>query len=410
NVAVTPLVTGTTLSWPIACGSDSAELSGLDDIEESSRNGSLAHVLGYDVIQWRAENRKPLVTLHPTNERRFKRRTDREKYRSPVPQYPPATALYPKNALDLAPYDQVADEPQPKENYWAAGLRGRKRIPLSEIKASPVIGFPPATRLPNPDSLARKFPVPPSTPVIIPPLNSPPEKNAGVEDLRVQGSTYFEYAIPIDAFSDRESGDTRSLSLSLIDLFSYDPLDGGEDSDGTNTWLLMDQQSQIIYGVPPRPTPSGKPPSFIIVAADNVGKTTTDTFAVHLVARPRPTNHRFTMVFSNHNTERKSTSLASAFARCLSFALGSRWEAIAAPGHYTILKITKNNEQLTVSWFDNSLGSKTRCDRTGIERTWSKMVSNQLNPSLEIQRSRPKSSFAKKFLPEFTLRSVKLTS
>lgn len=45
------------LSWWLACGSDSINLDNLELLEEIAQNGSLATVFGYDVIEWRVENR-----------------------------------------------------------------------------------------------------------------------------------------------------------------------------------------------------------------------------------------------------------------------------------------------------------------------------------------------------------------
>ena len=46
------------LSWPIACGFDSINQDELEILEEVTQNGSLASLTGYDVIEWRIENRK----------------------------------------------------------------------------------------------------------------------------------------------------------------------------------------------------------------------------------------------------------------------------------------------------------------------------------------------------------------
>lgn len=50
---------GVHLSWPVACGGDASQLPGLDEVESSAASGELARALGFGVVEWRVENRKP---------------------------------------------------------------------------------------------------------------------------------------------------------------------------------------------------------------------------------------------------------------------------------------------------------------------------------------------------------------
>ena len=60
------------VSWSLGCASDKLELDVLDPVEKAAQNGSLARITGYDVIEWRVENRKPL-TAHSEKLHRMKR-------------------------------------------------------------------------------------------------------------------------------------------------------------------------------------------------------------------------------------------------------------------------------------------------------------------------------------------------
>ena len=60
------------ISWSLGCAAEKLDLGILDSVEKAAQNGTLARVSGYDVIEWRVENRKPLTT-HMKQLQRIKR-------------------------------------------------------------------------------------------------------------------------------------------------------------------------------------------------------------------------------------------------------------------------------------------------------------------------------------------------
>lgn len=59
-----------TISWPIGCSSEVIrDIAMLENLQTSSVDGSLAHALGYDVIEWFVTN----SVLKPNRRRRYRR-------------------------------------------------------------------------------------------------------------------------------------------------------------------------------------------------------------------------------------------------------------------------------------------------------------------------------------------------
>ena len=148
--------------------------------------------------------------------------------------------------------------------------------------------------------------------------------------------------------------------------------------------------------------------TFLVFAEDSGGRSAMTKFDVTLLARPHPSNHRFSLYFSRHNTSMDTYQRDLAFARSLSVGLGADGPSSAPPGSYTLLKTDANGDRVSISWFDNSLGSTNTCDREGIRRLWSKMTNRDVGTT-STKRIRTKAEFKNAFLPHFVLRYAKLS-
>ena len=146
---------------------------------------------------------------------------------------------------------------------------------------------------------------------------------------------------------------------------------------------------------------------FLLIAEDNNRKSTTADFFVTLNPRPRPVNHRITF-YTKYNLNLDRDSLVSQFAKLLNSALEGESKVTHPPGRYTIVKIEEANSRLTVTWFDNSLGSKTTCDRRQLGEWGEKMIGRSFD-KISDQRLNPKQSFKKKFQPSFIIKSIKIS-
>ena len=114
------------------------------------------------------------------------------------------------------------------------------------LSSTPVIAWPKSIHVPRSPTVSPTYSTP--TPAL---QNNPPTSCSDCfNDLRVHSSTYFELEISEDVFFDVEDGNTRNLSLSIMELYP---------SIASETWLKIDSSkyvAQYIFGVFPAYTES----------------------------------------------------------------------------------------------------------------------------------------------------------
>nr|CAB3236144.1 dystroglycan [Phallusia mammillata] len=352
---------GVYLSWPIACGGDASQLPSLEEVEKNAASGQLSRDLGYDVVEWRVENRKPaavkIVALQQLRNTRVSSRQGERKAQSEDTKKP---RLRLKRQVDSTPGIASAMVPStPGFDDLDVRLRGR---------------------------------------------DSSPQVTSELRNLRVPRGNYFEYQIPADTFYDKEDGNTRALHLSLVDLASFDPFN---NQLGTDSWMLLDIDTQTLYGVPPRSSEKDDP-SFNIMAEDSSQQSGLTKFVVNLANRLRPTNHRFTMYFSSYTDSYIELAIPSVFARSLTKGLGANFNDVVPPGHFTIVKAETEGAELTVTWFRNDLGNRRKCERDALDQMWFSITGDHLTDEAS-QRSKATDEFKLHMAPNFVLKSVKVS-
>ena len=131
-----------------------------------------------------------------------------------------------------------------------------------------------------------------------------------------------------------------------------------------------------------------------------------DAITFRVLPRPRPTNHRFTIIASNYESSLSENTIISRFAGRLSKFLETDLSS-EPPGRFTFLKISFFASHLSITWFDNLLGSFSTCDQAAIAALLAKMTGEFLQ-TFTNQRLPPSMIFKKAFQPKFDIKGIKL--
>ncbi|XP_039260461.2 uncharacterized protein LOC120336768 [Styela clava] len=377
-----------TLSWPLGCSSDIiGDIPGLDKLETTAIDGSLAQAIGYGVVEWQIVNK-----IHQVNRvHRTKRQVG--------------------NAD--SPYPRRSNQGETEETELINPSGARSRVAVNMIRPSAVVGIPiMASKMVTPPLARTQKVVPPHTPYITKPSRSktraPPQVPTneapmmlfGMENVKAIEGTYMEFRIPQDTFIDQEEGMTRNLELQVMDLVTNKFIQNDGD------FPLFDQGAQLIYGVPDENAPADR--EYMLAAKDSQGKSGSINFSIfvnHNVQK-KPESHKYTFVFSDSPEfgENEMHSLYSSFGKKLSVALA---KSENMPGVLSIIKSgkTKNGERF-ITWFDREFNDKLSCHSAGIgiKREANLMIGKDASTG----KNKPAKEFAMKFKPEYRLKSIKI--
>ena len=148
---------------------------------------------------------------------------------------------------------------------------------------------------------------------------------------------------------------------------------------------------------------------FLLIAEDRDRKSTTAAFKVLLDPKPRAANHRITFTMTKQGDQMDDDSFFSYFGKALSRALdGALLSYVLPPGRLTFLKFEQSRSRVVVTWFDNFLGSETKCPRRRL-RELSEAMTGTFLKDANTKKISPNSSFKKKFLPMYTIKSIKIS-
>ena len=144
-------------------------------------------------------------------------------------------------------------------------------------------------------------------------------------------------------------------------------------------------------------------------AQNREGNAITHKFTVQLEPKPQPRNHRFIFYISKYmySLQEERNKIVGRFARLLTRALDLSWRSVEPPGQLTFHKVDFSRSKLSVTWFENSLGSKSRCERDELGYLIEKMT-GLLFDEVTDERVPPSKMLKKVFQPHFIIKSVKI--
>jgi len=229
--------------------------------------------------------------------------------------------------------------------------------------------------------------VPPTPNMATSPPNHEPFVGNRLDKVPLVAGKSSRVIIPANTFQDLEDGDTRDLSLKVIDK------DTGSDIDHLD-WVTFRSDTQEIISLPLEENIGIY--KFRVVAYDSGGASTADelVMAVRQHQVSRNFHHEFHASFQivdkdqwRHPVDWKLSLLDSLVT----------YHGDQDPGGITILEMSENNGVIKVRWTNDSLPRQS-CPKQQIINLYGRMTSNE----------RPSQSFKSAFHGHFRVRDISL--
>ncbi|XP_071961003.1 uncharacterized protein [Antedon mediterranea] len=124
------------------------------------------------------------------------------------------------------------------------------------------------------------------------PTNQGPVVLNAINHVSIIIGRILHFDIPADTFHDAEDGNTRNLKLELL-AGDNEPLQG-------SSWVRLDSENQVIYGLPLDFDLIGQKIVYNLHAIDTNGLNVFDALYLEVLPDPFIYNHRFFITFSNN--------------------------------------------------------------------------------------------------------------
>ncbi|XP_071816846.1 dystroglycan 1-like isoform X3 [Apostichopus japonicus] len=181
----------------------------------------------------------------------------------------------------------------------------------------------------------------------------------------------FKYHIPTDTFYDKEDGNTRNLSLSLMD----------EDyrSITSSSWIFLDQESQSLEGIVVGEDLISETNQFYLAATNSAGRVAYDALTVEVRANEAEYSHQFQVNLSlNYSVFQENVTALYQFFTRLSFHYGSELSEL------NVFSVVSGSVIITYS---NDSIPKTFCDLNSIQVAMGLMVEDNGSVKPEFQET-----------------------
>ncbi|CAN7988092.1 unnamed protein product [Ixodes hexagonus] len=202
--------------------------------------------------------------------------------------------------------------------------------------------------------------------------NTKPVLNKRLQKLVVTAGKVWTFPIPVDAFHDREQGDTRELKLMFV------------TSAGTaiepRSWIQFDAEKQMLSALPLDDN-IGKY-QFRLEAMDNEGETVHDVIDINVWQHPsaRAVHHKFQVTLKPKNWE---------YANSIDWQVKTVRQLARFFGDHNTSQITVQNvssEPVTLTWTNDSL-PKHPCPRDQLTALYNRMADASGSPVAAFKKA-----------------------
>ncbi|XP_071492423.1 dystroglycan 1-like [Diadema antillarum] len=231
-------------------------------------------------------------------------------------------------------------------------------------------------------SVTSALPTTPPSDITTEPQNQPPYLQYPVDEIVTTSGDVLLFSIPENTFMDFEDGSTRNLHLNLLDA------EGNPVSQ--SNWLQLDEDQQILLGVPLGNNVTRMSNSYFLSATDTGGLVGYDAFVVDVLERPTDFTHEYIVTLANDFNDfvDDGLNIVSLCQRIASFVGDSGADAIS---------VESVRDGSVVITYSNKTISRSGCDSEAINAVFYQLVDG--NGSLS-------EDFRESLKPEFSVTSV----
>ena len=190
-----------------------------------------------------------------------------------------------------------------------------------------------------------------------------------IDKILVRLGTYFELTVPADTFYDVQDGDTTRLSLRLVTIYN--------DSLPLSSWVRLDAERQVLYGLPLATDVSELPSEYALVASNSYGLTVSDAIQIIVdVTVLGDISHCFVVNLRLNYTDFMRTPMENlkVVVKKLAAYFGDVSSTDNDNNNYvSVTNLTEGSVQ--ISWTNNTL-SKIICQNEMIKELFARMSHN----------------------------------